>query len=119
MAVPRGAEKLPAALLLAGCLLFSGCAGPGGFFADDKPAFRDPALMVDAARQSVVAGQTTKADVLAALGPSTAIRFDSGYEVWVYRAAAIRGLSREELVILFDPAGVVQKSRVRPPYKLP
>ena len=75
----------------------------------------------------------TRGEVLAALGPATVIRFDSGYEVWVYRfvepaarkrprePAAASGRQGEpdrarrpsELVMLFTPAGVVAKVRVR------
>ena len=74
---------------------------------------------------------STRGAVLAALGPATAIPFESGYEVWVYRFVepAARKPAREptgaaaseekrerrpsELVMLFTPAGVVDKVRVR------
>jgi hypothetical protein len=75
---------------------------------------------------------STRAEVTAALGPATIVRFDSGYEVWVYRfvepaarkqagvaagATAARDLldvrRPAELVMLFAPSGVVTKVRVR------
>lgn len=112
-------HPLCGASLFAACLWLGGCAGPGGLFENGKPPFRDPALAVAAAKERVVAGQSRKADVMAALGPASVVRFDSGYEVWAYRAKAERGLSAEELVILFEPSGVVKKARVRPPYPLP
>ena len=77
----------------------------------------------------------TAGDVVAALGSTTVIRFDSGYEVWVYRyvdaaprkqahspdGAPARPDKAErdeppfELVMLFTPSGVVAKVRVRSP----
>jgi hypothetical protein len=102
----------------------SGCAAPGG-----------PLTTVTApnARDAIIIGKSTKADVMAALGKTTAIRFDSGYEVWVYRvtggiSASLggggpfrradsdkRALDRTEFVVLFAPSGVVAKTRIRPP----
>lgn len=101
---------------LLGC---GGCAGSGGYSAieSDGPILRDKTMSVERAQSSLVIGQTTKADTLAALGPATVITFDSGYEVWAYRTAPTRSSSRDanaELVILFAPAGVVHKSRIRP-----
>ena len=80
---------------------------------------------------AVVIGRSTKADVIAALGESLAIRFDNGYEVWVYHLADDKAASRgrrgksgsaddtrpgesAEFVVLFQPSGVVAKTRVRP-----
>lgn len=60
------------------------------------------------ARSAIAAGQT-KSDVLAALGKAQVISFDSGYEVWVYRFA------KTEFIVLFSPAGLVTKQRLRPP----
>jgi hypothetical protein len=89
------------------------------------------------ARAAVTIGKSTKAEVLAALGKAAVIRFDSGFEVWVYQITgepvtiqtaakasaeapggrdslevATRG--KAEFVILFAPSGVVSKTRVRP-----
>jgi hypothetical protein len=80
---------------------------------------------------AVVIGRSTKADVIAALGESLVIRFDNGYEVWVYHLAddTTAGQKRlrtrsgaddtrpgesAEYVILFQPSGVVAKTRMRP-----
>jgi hypothetical protein len=72
----------------------------------------------------MVIGKSSKADVVATLGKATVVSFDSGYEVWIYReksAAAGLGLfgqpakERSELVLLFEPAGVLKKTRVRVP----
>ena len=60
----------------------------------------------------------TKSEVLAAFGQATTIKFDSGFEVWVYRDKRSQDAPRAaaERVILFGPSGVVQKIRVRPPH---
>jgi hypothetical protein len=70
----------------------------------------------------------TRGDVIAALGQPTVVRFDSGYEVWVYRflepaprkqasggaaPAAQRDDSLSELVMLLTPSGTVARVRVR------
>ena len=80
----------------------------------------------DRAANAVTIGRSTRADVIAALGETLVINFDTGYEVWVYqladsrRAAAGPLFGRRdpekatELVILFGPSGVVTKTRVRP-----
>jgi hypothetical protein len=87
-------------------------------------------LPADKVKDAITVGRSTKADVLAALGRTLAISFDSGYEVWLYRLADDPRLSTPpgqraarsdksradasaELVILFEPSGVVAKTRVR------
>lgn len=101
--------SLAYAIALAGCVSL--------FPPEDKaPAFRDPAMTVQQAGSAAVAGRSTKAAVAAALGAATVVKFDSGYEVWVYRVqetAATKG--KTEFVILFSPAGIVKKTRVRQP----
>jgi hypothetical protein len=87
-------------LALAGCV--STPAPPGTQVAEERLA------------QSVVPGQTTKAKLLAAFGPTRTVRFDSGYEVWMYQSPAGGGRFAE-FVILVDPAGVVSKTRRRAP----
>ena len=96
---------------VAGCMFVAGCA--------IDPA-RPPTAAVTAVRMKVapadrlntiVIGRSTKADVLAALGETLAISFDSGYEVWAYRLANTKS---GELVVLFAPSGVVAKTRIRP-----
>jgi len=105
------------ACALASSLGLAGCAGPLGFAGAGgaTPPFRNPGMSMQTAAQAVVAGQSTKADVLAALGTATAIPFDSGYEVWVYRQNRLKSeAAHPEFVILFAPCGVVKKTRIRP-----
>jgi hypothetical protein len=90
------------------------------------------------ATDAVTIGKSTKADVIAALGKTAVVSFDSGFEVWVYQiiddkvtgetAAKASWLARilhagsekemthgkSEFVVLFAPSGVVAKTRVRP-----
>lgn len=81
------------------------------------PPFRDPAMSMQNAYDTIVVGKTTQADTMAALGPATEIQFDSGYAVWVYRAGvAETDADRAEFVILFAPSRVVKKTRLRPAY---
>ena len=111
--------SLAAACALAACLGLCGCAGPSGFSgAGDKTwPFLDPKMPMQAAMQAVAIGTSGKDDVMAALGPGTVVRFDSGYEVWVYRKNPLRSEAENaEFVILFAPSGIVKKTRLRPAY---
>ncbi|MBI2725249.1 MAG: hypothetical protein HYX42_03260 [Polaromonas sp.] len=99
--------------------LLAGCAGGSGLFGSTEvtPPFRDPGMSMQAAKNLIVIGQTTRADVTAALGNATIVKFDSGYEVWVYRAGSReQSAGKTEFVILFAPSGVVKKTRIRPAY---
>ena len=62
--------------------------------------------------QAVIPGQTTKANLLATLGPTQHMVFDSGFEAWLYQASGAHG-RLAEFVVLIDPAGVVSKTRLR------
>jgi hypothetical protein len=75
-----------------------------------------PGTQADEARLAgaTVPGQATRASVLAALGPTRSIAFDSGYEVWLYQVPKGGGLF-SEYVVLFDPKRVVHKTRQRAP----
>ena len=108
----------PAAVVLAACLWLTGCAGSVGLFgAEAAPPFRDAAMTMESAQGAIVAGQSTRADVAAALGAATVVKFDSGWEVWVYRQKVQQPtVANPELVILFTPDGVVKKTRIRPAY---
>ena len=93
-----------AALLSA--LLLAGCAS--------APA--PPGTQVDEQRLAAAAvpGQATRASVLAALGATHKVAFDSGAEVWLYQVPRGGG-QFAEFVILFDRNGVVSKTRRREP----
>jgi len=74
---------------------------------------------MDGGEKSAHAGKS-KGDMLAAFGQPTTVRFDSGYEVWVFGVNETRNprdrekpKQRSELVLLFDPSGAVAKSRLR------
>jgi len=94
--------------LLVACALLAGCAAP-----PPKPAAPAPNLRELLSSLSV--GRSTKADVRAALGEGTVVNFDSGYEVWVYRQPAVEKppTPAAELVLLFEPSGILSKTRVR------
>lgn len=98
------------------CLWLAACAAPDS--SSPLPPFRDPALTLEAGAASLAPGTTTRDQLATKLGPASIVRFDSGFEVWVYRSptagnqpAATGGA---ELVVLVDPSGVVKKSRIRP-----
>ncbi len=108
---------LAASLVLSGCAVF----GPSGPSADGRGTVHTPTggtLSPQAAMDTLAIGTSTKADVVAALGPAIVIPFDSGYEVWAYRWPGADRTPRAatELVLLFDPAGRVAKARIRPGY---
>ncbi|MGK5022917.1 outer membrane protein assembly factor BamE domain-containing protein [Janthinobacterium sp. LB2P10] len=67
--------------------------------------------------QTVQPGSSTREQVRAALGDSTAIRFDSGNEVWSYNYPTAAG-AHGEFVILFGADGVVRKVRSGEVYRL-
>ena len=100
------------------CLWLAGCAGPGLFRGGpDAPPFSNPTMSMQSASDNITVGKSSKADVLAALGAATVINFDSGYEVWVYRAKSREPAdAKAEFVILFSPDAVVKKTRLRPGY---
>src|ERR1700712_3891073 len=102
-----GRRLLCCVLLSAALAGLGGCAGPGGLFTGnvETPPFRDPAMSMQTAREAIVIGQWTKAEVSAALGPATVVDFDSGFAVWVYRPKTASGpaAGAQELVILFAP----------------
>ena len=95
------------AIVLA-CALLAGCATPP----PPKPAATpSPRGMLSL----LSVGKSTKSDVRAALGEGTVVNFDSGYEVWVYRQPAVEKppAPAGELVLLFEPSGILSKTRVR------
>ncbi len=113
---PPGNHGLRTGLVLAAsCLWLAACGGLSG--GSSAPPFSDPTMTLQGARDAIVTGTSTQAEVLATLGPATEIQFDSGYAVWVYRAKPVGSeTERAEFVILFAPSGVVKKTRLRLAY---
>ena len=109
------------ALVFTACLVLAGCASPLNEpdSRNAMPEFSTPGMSLQGAKDAIVAGKSTKADVAAALGNGTIVKFDSGYEVWVYRAKAykpaVNAPGTNELVVLFTPSGIVKKTRIRTP----
>jgi hypothetical protein len=100
--------------LLAACALLGGCA------LTQPPPKPAPAplgpgeiLSAPAAEDALSIGKTTKTDVRAALGEAVVVDFPSGYEVWVYRERRPEQPPGGELVLLFEPSGILVKTRVR------
>lgn len=91
---------LACALAIAGCAT-TPAAPPGTVVPDAKIA------------QAVEPGVTTRAMLLAQLGPTTSIRFSSGVEVWRYLIPGAAG-AYGEYVLVLDPHGVVVKARRAP-----
>ena len=117
-----GPALMRASLVVVFCACAAGCAGTGGFSnpRDAAASFLPESLSAQAASDAVVVGKSSKSDVAAALGKATEIRFDSGYEVWVYRQKGTgRADPPAEFVVLFAPSGVVKKTRIRPPDGVP
>ena len=107
-------------LVALSCIFLASCVTPFGAFStgDSAPTFRDASLSMQGAKDLVVAGSATKADVLAALGMGKVVTFDSGFEVWVYQErSANAAADKAEFVVLFTPAGIVKKTRIRPAYE--
>lgn len=124
--VPVASERLlctSLAPLLAICLALTGCASPLNELDSRNalPEFSTPGLSMQGAKDAITPGKSTKTDVAAVLGPGTVAKFDSGYEVWVYRAKAYKPAvdapGTNELVVLFAPSGIVKKIRIRPAYR--
>lgn len=113
-------------LLLAAAFasLASACATQNGTTTVSDAA-AEATSTVDLARAADAVRGSTTAQVTAALGPAAVVRFDSGYEVWVYRFVqkapakpnqrTVEEAAPSELVLLFAPSGVVTKVRIRPP----
>ena len=101
-------------------VMLAGCATPEP--AAPTPPFRDPAMSLQEGRNTLVNGSTTRAELAARLGPADKVRFDNGFEVWVYRlkertpSGQPAARSPAELVVLLDASGVVRKSRIKPAY---
>ena len=103
--------------IVAACALLGGCAvlQPRTPAPEAAPLGPAEILSAQAAQDAVTIGKSTKADVRAALGDAVVVDFDSGYEVWVYRERLREKAppARTEFVLLFDPSGVLTKTRMR------
>jgi len=101
--------------LLFSLALLSGCATNPPEPAE-RPLGPGEVRSAAALERNFVVGETSKSDVRAALGPATAVDFASGYEVWVYREPPRKEppAPGAELVLLFDPGGLLAKTRVAP-----
>jgi hypothetical protein len=100
---------------LIACLL-AACAGRMGSPLDEQSVgVRRGSGAQAAAAQSMLRVGSTKGEVAALLGRANVVAFDSGWEVWVYRwPGPDRSThSATELVVLFDAAGAMRKSRIR------
>ena len=87
-------------------LLLAGCGTP--------PPPKSPAPPLSESVKKISIGNT-KAEVRAALGKTNEVAFDSGYEVWVYRQPLKEKEKPppRELVLLFNPSGILAKTRLR------
>jgi hypothetical protein len=86
-------------------------------FMDDPPQVQpgNETLPLQQAMDAVAIGSSTRADLAAALGPMTTIRFDNGYAVAIHRGQPVKkDGDAPEMVVLFAPLGQALKARVRP-----
>ncbi len=97
-------------LMLALLMLLAACSGTRALQASKNVPYAT-------LEQTVQVGTSTRDQVRAALGDSTAIRFDSGKEVWMYTYPAASG-AQGEYVILFGADGVVKKVRSGEVYRV-
>jgi len=99
------------------CALVGGCAllPSSNSVSENQPLGHAEIRSAQSAAESISVGKSTKADVRAALGEGVVVDFKSGYEVWVYREPAKERAKppATELVLLFDPSGVLVRTRVR------
>jgi hypothetical protein len=129
-------SRFHAGVVFAFCACVAGCAVPGASPVTTGTAAAN-AISARIARDAITIGKSTKADVIAAFGKTTAVSFDSGFEVWVYQVIGERVTGETaakpswverilhagsetgtrgntEFVVLFAPSGVVTKTRIRP-----
>ena len=72
-----------------------------------------PTVPLAALSQQLVPGQTTREQARVLAEPAQRIRFDSGYEAWLYHYPTAAGPA--EYVVLFAPSGIIAKTRRREP----
>ena len=95
-------------LILVTCVLMAGCAVL-------EPPMKTEVFSARAAADTIAVGRSTKADVRAALGEAIVVDFESGYEVWIYKERLPEKAKppATELVLLFEPSGLLAKTRIR------
>lgn len=100
---------------LAVCVALGGCAATSVARKLANQAGARTPVKSEPAMAQVRPGASTREELLATLGPTTVVRFDTGYEVWVYRLNAERPdlPPKGEFVVLVAPSGLVTKTRVR------
>lgn len=93
-------------------LLVAGCASTPS---SPPPLKSGEVRSIEVARNGLSIGTSTKTEVRALLGRTNEVAFDSGYEVWAYRQQLKEKEKppSRELVLLFDPSGVLRKMRLR------
>ena len=98
-------------------VVLTGCAAlsPAPSSRESKPLGPAEVRSAQAAAEAISVGKSTKADVRAALGKAVVVDFESGYEVWVYRERLPEKAKppATELVLLFEPSGILAKTRIR------
>ena len=125
---------LRAGIVYACCFCVAACAARGisPFTSTAATLMRATSISAHDARGAITLGKSTKAEVIAVLGKTVVISFDSGFEVWVYRytgdsAVTLSPAQRAEhadsgngtrgnteFVVLFAPSGIATKTRIRP-----
>ena len=109
---------LYATLLCAACAGVAGCGTLVGHPTAKALGEQPSVLPAQPPLDKVLAGTSSKDDVLALLGTTRTVQFDSGYEVWAYRYgpdARSDPTRAAEFVVLFAPTGLVAKTRLRLP----
>src|SRR5450759_1698790 len=76
--------RFHAGVAFALCACVAGCAVPGASPVTTGAAAAN-AISARNAKDAITIGKSTKADVIAALGKTTVVSFDSGFEVWIYQ----------------------------------
>ena len=104
--------------ILATCLFIGGCVllePPAKTPEAAAPLGQAEIRSARGAADGISAGKSTKADVRGALGEAIVVDFESGYEVWVYRERLGEKAKppATELVLLFEPSGILTKRRIR------
>lgn len=99
---------------LIACAFLAGCALTEPKMVE-RPLGPGEIALARQAQNAFELGKSTKADVKALLGEATALEFATGYEVGIYRERrdAKRQTPSTEFVLLFEPAGILAKTRVR------